>query len=424
MTKRTLHLNLNLGASGHPTAFIDGDYFANVARIAEDGLFDSVFLANISGLRAEGPGQGLDPIVTLTIMAAATSRIGLIGTISATLHHPYSIARWFASLEHVSNGRVGWNVVTTRNKNEGLNYGFDPLPDRETRYARAAESIEIVNALWDSWQEGAIVDEPGSAPHFDRERMKPINYAGKHFSVAGPLQLPSYRRTRPLITQAGGSDEGIEVAAKYADAVFTSQLYIEPAQEYYRHLRAAAARCGRDPDSISVLPGLNPVIASTDEEARRRAARDNQRPADPAEQLRSFARWASVDPAALELDEPFPLELLPPSDPVFGSVGFDRSVRLYLERNQHRTVREILADGSRGGRGGGHRAIVGTPAQIADDLEEWFVSRAADGFIMGFGSLPRDLELFIEHVVPLLQKKGIFRHEYEEITIRERYRAA
>jgi FMN-dependent oxidoreductase (nitrilotriacetate monooxygenase family) len=423
MSKRTLHLNLNLGASGHPTAFIDGGYFARVAQIAEGGLFDSVFLANISGLRGGSPAQGLDPIVTLTLMASATSRIGLIGTISATLNHPYSIARWFASLEHVSNGRVGWNVVTTRNKNEGLNYGFDPLPDREARYARAAESIEVVQALWDSWQPGAIVDEPAGPAHFDSARIKPINYAGEHFSVAGPLQLPSYRRTRPLITQAGGSDEGIEVAARYADAVFTSQLYIEPAQEYYRDLRAALARNGRDPESVSVLPGLNPVLVATDEEARR-LTEGGEGPADPAGQLPGFAQWAGVDPAALSLDGPFPLELLRPSDPTFGSVGFDRSVRLFLEHNRDRPVRELIADRWRSGRAGGHRAVVGTPEQIADDLEQWFVGRAADGFIMGFGRLPHDLEQFTEHVVPLLQKKGIFRREYAETTIRERYQAA
>jgi FMN-dependent oxidoreductase (nitrilotriacetate monooxygenase family) len=422
MSKRTLHLNLNLGASGHPTAFIDGGYFARVAQIAEGGLFDSVFLANISGLRGGSPAQGLDPIVTLTLMASATSRIGLIGTISATLNHPYSIARWFASLEHVSNGRVGWNVVTTRNKNEGLNYGFDPLPDRETRYARAAESIEVVKALWDSWQPGAIVDEPTGPAHFDTARMKPINYAGEHFSVAGPLQLPSYPRTRPLITQAGGSDEGVEVAAGYADAVFTSQPYLEPAQEYYRDLRAALARNGRDPDSVSVLPGLNPVLVATDEEARR-LTEGGEGP-DPAKQLPGFAQWAGVDPAALNLDGPFPLELLRPSDPTFGSVGFARSVRLFLEHNRDRPVRELIADRWRSGRAGGHRAVVGTPEQIADDLEQWFVSRAADGFVMGFGRLPHDLEQFIEHVVPLLQKKGIFRREYAEITIRERYQAA
>ncbi len=422
MAERTLHLNLNLGAAGHPTAFIDPQYYAETARIAERGLFDSIFLANISGLRNGVPTQGLDTIVALTIVAQATQKIGMIGTISTTLNHPYSIARWFASLEHVSKGRVGWNVVTTRNNNEGLNYGFDPLPDRITRYERAIESIEVVTALWESWQEGAVVDEPDSAAHFDNTKWAPINHVGKHFSVAGPLQLPSYPRTRPLLTQAGGSDEGTGVAARYVDAVFTPELYLDTAQANYRKLKDQAAHYGRDPATVSVLPGLTPVIESSDAAARRHRAEQADRAADPTEQLRAFARWAGVEASALDLDKPFPLEILPASDPIFGSVGFDNATREYLRHNQHRTVRELLGDGA--GRGG-HRSIVGTPEQIADDIENWFLGRAADGFILSLWRRPRagSLEDFVEHVVPLLQRKGIFRTEYREDTIRERFNA-
>lgn len=424
MRKRTLHLNLNMaGAGNHPTAFISPTFHAETAQIAERGLFDAVFLANISGLRGGNPGQGLDTIVALTIIAQATSRIGMIGTISTTLNHPYSIARWFASLEHVSQGRVGWNVVTTRNNNEGLNYGFDPLPTRVERYAQAAESIEVVQALWDSWQPGAIVDEPGQPAHFDTTKFTPINHVGKYFSVAGPLQLPSFPRTRPLLTQAGGSGEGADIAARYVDAVFTSALYLQPAQQEYRKVKELARSYGRDPRTISVLPGLNPVIEATDAAARRTRAERADRAADPAEQLRAFAQWAGVAAEQLDLDAPFPLDLLKPSDPIFGSVGFDNATRLYLEHNQHRTVRDLLADGA-GSNRGGHRSIVGTPEQIADDIEHWFVNGAADGFIMGLGRRPGGLEDFIEQVVPLLQRKGIFRTAYDEDTVRERYNAA
>lgn len=425
MAERTLHLNLNLGAAGHPTAFIDPEYYAQTARIAERGLFDAIFLANISGLRAGVPGQGLDTIVTLTIIARATEKIGMIGTISTTLNHPYSIARWFASLEHVSKGRVGWNVVTTRNKNEGLNFGFDPLPDRLARYERATESIEVVIALWESWQEGAIVDVPGSPARFDNTKWAPIDHVGKHFSVAGPLQLPSYARTRPLLTQAGGSDEGTGVAARYVDAVFTPEIYLDTGQANYRKLKEQAAAGGRDPNTISVLPGLNPILESTDTAAKRRRAEQADLAADPTVKLREFAKWAGVEAAALDLDKPFPLEILRPSDPIFGSVGFDNAIREYLRHNQHRNVRELLTDGAGQGRGGGHRSLIGTPEQIADDMEAWFLGRAADGFIMGLnrGRGPGSLEDFIEQVVPLLQRKGIFRTEYREDTIRERFNA-
>ncbi|MET8650155.1 NtaA/DmoA family FMN-dependent monooxygenase [Nocardia aurea] len=428
MSERTLHLNINVIASGaHPAAwrlpeanrraFFDPAHYANVARIAEAGLFDTAFMADNSFLHPDGyPNSGLDPIVTLSAMAAATSRIGLVGSYSTTFHHPYGIARAFASLDHLSAGRIGWNVVTSRNKPEGLNYGFSDLPDRETRYGRALEAVEIVTALWDSWQPGALVLDPATGIAVDRDLIKPIDYVGEHFSVAGPLQLPPSPQGRPLITQAGGSEGGLDLAARFADAVFTSALYIEPAREYYAKLKAAVARYGRSPDRIAIMPGINPVIGSTEEEARRRIAEHDEIVGPVGGQLEKFAKWVGVDPGALDPDRPFPLELLQPTGGTYSSVGFDTAARLYLERNRHRTVRELAADGRQG-----HRNLVGSAEQVADDLENWFRTGAADGFVIQFDTLPGGLELFVEHVVPLLQKKGIFRREYGENTLRERF---
>ncbi|MGW4367206.1 NtaA/DmoA family FMN-dependent monooxygenase [Nocardia takedensis] len=428
MPERSLHLNVNVISAGahpaawrlpeaNPRAFFDPAHYANVARIAEAGLFDTAFMADNSFLHPEGyPNSGLDPIVTLSAMAQATSRIGIVGSYSTTFHHPYAIARAFASLDHLSAGRVGWNMVTSRNKPEGANYGFTDLPDRETRYARAAEAVQVVTALWDSWQPGALVLDPATGVAVDRTLIKPIDHVGEHFSVAGPLQLPPSPQGRPLLTQAGGSEGGVELAARFADAVFTSALYIEPAREYYATLKAAVARHGRAPESIAIMPGINPVVGSTEAEARRRIAEHDAILGAVGGRLERFAKWVGVDPAALDPDAPFPLGLLTATGGTYSSVGFDASTRLYLERNQHRTVRDLAADGRQG-----HRTLVGSAESVADDLELWFRTGAADGFVIQFDTLPGGLEVFVEQVVPLLQKKRIFRREYGETTLRERF---
>lgn len=427
MADRELHLTVNVLAGGgdwrrpegFPAAFFDPAYYATVARIAERGLLDAAFLADNSYLHPEGyPNSGLDPIVTLAAMSQATSRIGVVGSYSTTFHEPYSIARAFASIDHLSRGRAGWNVVTSRNKPEGRNYGFTELPSREARYRRAVETVEIVTRLWDSWQPGALVLDTESGVAVDRSLIKPIDYVGEHVSCAGPLQLPPSAQGRPLITQAGGSGDGIDLAARFADAVFTSALYVEPARDYYANLKAAAARHGRAPGQVAVLPGIVLTIGSTEAEARRRAAETAAPVGAPAgDPVARFARMVGVDPQALDPDRPFPLDLLKPTGDTYSSVGFDNSIRLHLERNSALTVRELAALG----RIGGHRRLVGTPEQIADDFAYWFTTGAADGFVLMLDSLPSGLELFVEHVVPQLQQRGIFRREYRETTLRERF---
>lgn len=427
MTDRQLHINVNaLPAGAHPAAwrasdgnphsFYDPHHYARLAQVAERGLLDAVFLADNSFLRAGGgPFFSLDPVVVVSAMAQATSRIGLIASVSTTFHHPYTIARAFASLEHLSGGRTGWNIVTTRDRPAGHNYGFSELPERAERYARAEEAVAVVTRLWDSWEPDALVADPATGVLIDTARIKPIDHVGEHFSVAGPLQVPPSPQGRPLLVQAGGSAGGQALAARFADAVFTPQHVLGPAQEFYRGIKDAVRAAGRDPQRVAVLPGLNPVVGSTEEEARRRQRELNELVAIE-DRLEGFARWAGVDPDALDLDRPFPLELLGETGSTYGSAGFETATRVLLENNRTKTVRRLIDEGNTA-----HRSVVGTPEQIADSVEEWFRSGAADGFNVQCDVYPGGLELFVDHVVPELQRRGLFRREYSGSTLREHY---
>jgi FMN-dependent oxidoreductase (nitrilotriacetate monooxygenase family) len=421
-----VHLNVNIVTAGvhrgawrrspaSAHAFHDPAHYVRTAQVAERGLFDAVFLADNSYLHPGFPGFTLDPLVTLSATAQATSRVGLIATVSTTFHHPYTIARAFSSLDHLSGGRAGWNVVTTRNPPAGRNYGYDVLPDREERYARAAEAVEVVRGLWDSWEPDALVADLERGVQVDDKRVHPIDHQGRYYSVAGPLQVPPSPQGRPLLVQAGGSEAGLALAARHADAVFTSQVTLAAAQRYYRGIKKAVAAQGRAPESLAVLPGVATTIGSTEAEARRRQEELNAL-APPVDQLLAFARWTGVPVAALELDEPFPLDALPEAGQANGSVGFDLSVRAYLEANRGRTVRELVADGQIG-----HWKLVGSPERIADELERWYTQGAADGFNLMCDTYPEGLELFVDHVVPILQRRGLFRREYGTRTLRGHY---
>lgn len=425
--ERLLHLNVNAAGSGaHPGSWRwpdaapqdvhDPAHFARLARIAERGLFDAVFLADNSYLH-EGttPHFALDPLVIVAAMAQATNNVGLIASVSTTFHHPYTIARAFASLDHLSGGRTGWNVVTTRNRPAGHNYGFAELPDRESRYARAEEAVEVAVALWNSWDPGAVVADPAAGVLVDPSRIHPINHVGEHFSVAGPLQTPPSPQGRPLLVQAGGSSGGIALAARHADAVFTAHLLVESAREYYRDLKSAVSGQGRDPRSLAVLPGVYTVIGSTEAEARNRLEKLNAL-APVTDRLATFAAWIGLDPAVLHPDRPVPLELLQPTGSTYGSVGFDKSAHALIRSHPHRTVREILDDGPIG-----HWRLVGTPEQIADSLEHWFTTGAADGFNLLCDSYPSGLETFVDEVVPILQQRGLARRDYTGSTLRGHY---
>ncbi|MEU6830617.1 LLM class flavin-dependent oxidoreductase [Nocardia beijingensis] len=427
-----LHLNVNLltaGAHpaawrsprGNPRALIDPEHLRAVAREAERGLLDAVFLSDAVLLKGGGsamPIAGLDPAVAVAVMAAATERIGFIATTTATFQEPYHIARTFASLDHVSGGRVGWNVVTTRDPGAAANFGAGQghqervLPARADRYHRAAEAVEVVHALWDSWEDEALVADPASGRFSDPARIHRIDHRGEHFSVAGPLQLPRPPQGRLPIVQAGGSEGGRELAARFANAVFTAQHLLPQAIEFATDIRRRAVRHGRSPESVKILPGLNPIVGGTEAEARRRKA-DLDALIPVEDRLRGFAAFLGIDASSLSLDDPFPPELLPQAGSTYGSEGFTEAVRNLLRSRPH-TVRELLD------RGAYHRDLVGSPEQIADSIQQWFEAGAADGFNLQFAVYPQGLTDFVDHVVPLLQRRGLFRTEYAETTLRAR----
>ncbi|MDX6430862.1 MAG: hypothetical protein QOE54_3228 [Streptosporangiaceae bacterium] len=421
-TQRQLHLNTNVLNSGKheaawriqddPLGIVHIEYYRNIARIAERGTFDAVFLADgpaLPSTAGESAWNSLEPSVLLTAIGSAVENIGLIGTISTTFNEPYNVARRWATLDHVTHGRAALNFVTTQNPETAANFGLAELPDRDERYARAEEFVDILIKLWDSWEDGALVADKASGVFADTTRVHSIDYVSDRFSVRGPLNVPRTPQGRPVLVQAG--DGGTHIAARYADAVFTAQTVYEESQKYYRDLKAQAQRFGRRPDHIVVLPGLFPIVGSTEKEAwERKELLDSY--LDLEEEKAKLAAKLGLPPDDLQLDRPIPEHLLDAGR--FGSSrGFYKST-LALARKEGLTVRGILARNP-----GAHRQIVGTPEQIADDIEMWFRGGAADGFNLNADSFPTGLEPFVDHVVPELRRRGIFRTEYTGTTLRD-----
>lgn len=424
---KQLHLNLNFLNAGTfasawrwptstPRDFADVQFYVRTAQLAERGGFDSVFLADFPALsdRPEyRPFQSLEPTITLATIAAATRHIGLIATASSTYNEPYNIARRFASLDHASGGRAGLNIVTTADAQAGRNFGVAQAPAHRTRYERASEFADVVKALWDSWEDDAFVGDKPSARFVDTSKVHPIRHKGDHFSVEGPLNVPRPPQGRPIVVQAGGSDDGMDFAARHADAVFSVAHALPDAIDYARDLRSRAAAYGRSPDEILIFPGLVTVIGSTEEEARRR----EQELWDlvPIEYgLGRLAGILHVAPDSLKLDEPLPDGLVMPAD---GMQTFFKGALTLAERGRL-TVRQLIR--AQGG-GTGHRIVVGTPEQIADGIEEWFGSGAVAGFNIMPDVIVSGLEAFVDHVVPLLRDRGIFRREYSGTTLRDHF---
>ncbi|MFC6739650.1 LLM class flavin-dependent oxidoreductase [Methylobacterium tardum] len=425
MSGRTLHLNVNLLHSGvypsawrlpdsRPDAFIDIDHFVRVARIAERGKLDAIFLADTPAINDRidyRPFNALEPTVVLASVAAATSHVGLVATASTTYNEPYNLARRFASLDLVSRGRAGWNVVTTADAAAGRNFGFAGASEHGARYARAREFTELVHALWDSWEDDAFVGDKAGGRFADTGKVHAVRHRGAHYTVEGPLTVPRSPQGRPVTFQAGGSEDGRELAAATADAVFSLAQTIEDGAAYARDLRARAARYGRGPDALIILPGLATVIGATEAEARRR----QDELWDLVPEAYSLARLAGtlrIDPARLDLDKPLPDPL--PLPPDANHTMFLGTVA--LARRDGLTVRQLLR--ALGG-GVGHRIVAGTPEAIADDIEAWFRAGAADGFNLMPDVLPDGLETFVDAVVPILQHRGLFRRDYAGATLRD-----
>ena len=426
---KQLHLNAFLMSTGHheaswrlpesdPLASTDLAHFKNLAQIAERGKFDSLFLADgpvMHGNVGQRPAGVIEPLTLLTALAGVTEHIGLIATASTSYNSPYNLARRFSGLDHVSGGRAGGNVVTTAGGEAARNFGVDEQPLHAERYARAAEFIDVALKLWDSWEDDVVIGDKKSGVWGDSSKVHPAAHEGKHFSVAGALNSPRSPQGYPLIVQAGSSDDGKDLAARYAEAVFTAQQTLAEAQAFYSDLKARTRRIGRDPDTIKILPGIVPIIGDTPGEARQKeAALEDQIVHEYAQ--RNLAHMLRVPIEQLDLDSQLPFDLLPEED----IEDFKSRYTLIVElgRREKLTVRQLIG---RLGGGRGHLTFAGTAEQVADTIELWFTNGAADGFNIMPAVLPSGLELLVEQVVPILRSRGLFRSEYTGRTLRDHY---
>ncbi|MFF2550480.1 LLM class flavin-dependent oxidoreductase [Nocardia sp. NPDC058058] len=428
MSRKTFHINAFLMGVGHHEAawrhprtrehqVLEVGHFQELGRIAERGRLDSVFFAD--GL-AVGPRikrntlAVFEPVTLLAAIATATEHVGLIATASTTYNEPFNLARKFASLDHISGGRAGWNIVTSGNEQEAFNFGYDSIPEHARRYERAQEFVDVAVQLWDSWESDAIVLDPQEGVFADPDKVHTIDYRGERFQVQGPLNSPRSPQGRPLLVQAGSSESGKEFAARYAEAVFTAQRTLEEGQEFYRDLKSRLAKYGRSADELKVLPGLVPFIADTEEEALA-LEQEFTDLISPDYALRQLSSLLGIDLTEHALDAPLPP--LPPESEIEGGKSRFTLVKELAEK-EHLTVRQLI--GKLGG-GRGHRTLAGTPEQIADDLQSWFEGGAADGFNIMPPYLPGGLEDFVDKVVPILQERGLFRTEYTATTLRGHY---
>ena len=425
---RQLHLNAFLMGTGHheaswrlpqstPDDTLTAEHYVQLAQIAERGKLDSIFFAD--GL-AVGPNirygaqNNLEPLTLLAAIAVLTTRIGLIATASTTYYEPFQLARKFASLDHISGGRAGWNIVTSAGEDEALNFNRSARPAHEDRYARATEFVEVVKQLWDSWGDDALVRDKASGIYADTSLITPIDHHGEHFQVRGPLNIARPVQGHPLLVQAGSSEAGREYAARFAEAVFTAQQTLADGQAFYADLKGRLARYGRQPDEVKILPGICPIIGGTEAEAKAKEAEINGL-INPEYGVQQLNRMLEQDISGYPLDGPLPA--LPGENAINGHKSRFTLVT-ELARRENLTIRQLI-ERLAGGRG--HRVFAGTPEQIADDLEGWFTSGAADGFNVMPAALPGGLQDFVEHVVPLLQARGLFRAEYAGSTLREHY---
>lgn len=407
----------NISGWRHPNVLTDAsvnlDFYKQQALKAEEGKFDLVFIADGLYINEQSIPHFLnrfEPITILSALAAVTSKIGLVGTVSTSYSEPFTIARQFASLDHISQGRAGWNVVTTPLEKTALNYNktIEEHPDHAKRYQIAEEYLEVTKGLWDSWDDDAFVADKENDIFFDPKKLHSLNHQGEFFSVAGPLNIARTKQGQPVIFQAGSSIAGKRLAAKDADAVFTGHPTLKDAQSFYEDVKQQAVEFGRNSDEIVILPGIAPIIGDTEEEAEQK--------------YEELANLVSIDRALAylgryfdhhdftqyPLDEPFP-EL--------GEIGAN-SFRSHTDRikieakEQHLTLRQVAL------REATPRTdFIGTPEKIADLVQEWFEQRGADGFIVG-SSLPGALDDFVDKVVPILQQRGLYREDYEADTLR------
>ncbi len=395
----------------HPKGSTDIDLYLQQARLAEAGRFDFLFVADSVHINARSSPHYLnrfEPLTILSALATATTHIGLVGTVTVSYSEPYTVARQFASLDHISKGRAGWNVVTSWLSGSAENYGKPAHPPHAVRYGIAAEHLQVVQGLWDSWEDDAIVANRETGQFFDPTRLHALNHKGAHFSVAGPLNIARSRQGQPVIFQAGASDDGRNFASRHADAIFAGGGTFEEVRDYVADVTRRAAGFGRDPARLAVLPGLRTIVgrdkAEVEDKYRQAISLVTIEEALPA-LGRSFN---DHDFSQYPLDGPFPDVAALGTES--NRSASERIVRLARAENLtlRQTALRVLAP-----RG----EFVGTPDQVADAIQRWFEGGAADGFIFG-QVLPHDLEDFVGLVVPILQQRGLFRTDYTAQTLR------
>ena len=399
-----------------PAAASKFSHFLRVAQTAEAGKFDMVFLADGIGLRGKDEPAGalarsaqnaeLEPVTLLSALAPMTKHIGLVATASTTYNEPFHIARKWGSLDQISEGRAGWNVVTSWSDAEARNFNRDQHLDYDTRYERAAEFVEVVKGLWDSWEADALPRDKESGIFFDAEKMHRLNHVGKHFKVQGPLTIARTPQGRPLIVQAGASEQGLDIAAQSADLVYSAAQTLEGAQKYYADLKGRMPKYGRSPEDLLICPGITHFVGRTRQEAQDKYDQLNAL-VDPLLGM-SYLYGQLGDLSAYDPDGPVP----EPTNPAVRSMG--KAIRDMAVRD-NLTIRQLYVKMA---AGFGTRLVIGTPSDIADDMEEWMQAGAADGFNICPPILPIALDDFNELVLPELRRRGLFRTEYEATTLR------
>ncbi|WP_213816123.1 LLM class flavin-dependent oxidoreductase [Glaciihabitans sp. dw_435] len=428
-TTRQMHFGISLGDTGvHPAAWRlarprgttpNIQDFVYMAKAAEAAKFDMIFTADgmeldvtIENLKYQQPWRELEPITMLSALAMVTENVGLVSTASTTFSEPYPLARTFASLDHISGGRAGWNIVTSLGG--AKNFGLSEMPSEAAKYERAHEMLEVVKALWNSWDADAKIEDAETGIYADPSKVHEIDYVGKIFSVKGPLNISRSPQGRPVLIQAGSSATGKAFGGKYADVIFTAQSDLPTAQAFYREMNQIAIDSGRPAESIRIMPGLSPVVAATHAEA-----------VDKFEHLVSLIAPSIImqrvsgalhaDLADLDLDDTVPEHLIPE----LGSVATHPSrFAMYREWavGQKKTIRQM---GREATSSDGHLLVVGSGEEVADNLIHRFSNFGADGFNIVPASLPQTLDDFAEHVIPILQDRGLFRTEYEGSMLRE-----
>ena len=425
---RQMHINLFIQSRGHHEAawrhpkaarqpITDISYSQDLARTAEAACFDSLFFADVLGLWnnvEHTPFNWLEPITTLAALAVSTSRIGMIATASTTYTEPYNLARQFASLDHISRGRIGWNIVTTWSPQAGNNFGGIGQLSHAERYVRAEEFMTVVKGLWDSWSDDAVIDDRDGGRYADAKRVRAVDHAGAYYQVAGPLNMPRPPQGRPVLVQAGSSDTGKQFAARHAEAIFTAHLEKRTAKDFYAEQKALVVAEGRKPEHVVILPGFSPIIGSTEAEAQGFERELNDLSDPEVGRKRLSLRFGGVDLSHLPLDKPLAPEDLP--DPAKNESARSRTQSVVdMVRRERPTLRQLLSKlaGARG-----HFCFTGTPEQVADLMQDWFRDGAADGFNLMPPVLPHMLDVFIAEVVPILRRRGLFRTAYNGETLR------